>query len=145
MLKRSGAQCSPWSFWLETGTQAAGGEWTSWMNGYKDGIMFRVLSTMITPVTDQAYWHWMGCNWPGGAKIYWAAIWAHHQSFELDLMGEGDVLLSDREEPWKTHFRKHLGKTSNLYQRNLWEFLQEGNMTDCPAEVPLHQCTQHGK
>ena len=27
------------------------------------------------------------------------ADWAHHQSFKLDLMGEGDVLLSDREEP----------------------------------------------
>lgn len=28
--------------------------------------------------------------------------WAHHQSFKPDLMGEGDALLCDRQEPGNT-------------------------------------------
>lgn len=69
---------------------------------------------------------------------------AHYQSFKLDLMGEGGVPLSDREEP-ESHFRKQSGKTSYFSQRILGGLLLEGNAMDRPAEVPLHQCTQHEK
>lgn len=49
------------------------------------------------------------------------------------------------ENCWKhCHFRKQQGKTSDLSQRNLGGLLQDGNVVSRPAEVSLHQCTQHG-
>lgn len=61
---------------------------------------------------------------------------ADHQNFRLDLIGEEDVLLNKRGA------RKTVEKSIRIAPRELGSFPKK---VMWPAEVPLHQCTEHGK
>lgn len=60
-------------------------------------------------------------------------------------MKEGDVPLSDREEPRNTDTSGSNKKIPLNCPKGTKGFLWKDDMANSPAEVPLHQCTQHGK
>jgi len=62
------------------------------------------------------------------------AVRAHHQGFKIDLMEEGDVLLSNREELGNTVASGCSGgKPQNFSRGKFLQFLEDGNAAKSPA------------
>lgn len=67
------------------------------------------------------------------------AVWVHYQSFKLDLMGEGGVPLSDREEPGSTVTSGSGGGKRHICPREFWEGSSQ-KVTQCTDQLKCH-CT----
>lgn len=85
------------------------------MNGCMDSVMLGVLGTKIL--------HASGMLMSDGRQEYTRqqAVRAHHQGFKLHLMGEGDVLLGDREEPSNTVSSGRSREKPRIYPRGIWQ------------------------
>jgi len=71
-------------------------------------------------------------------------VWSHHQSFKLELLGERDVLLNNKESK-NTVTLVSSERKPHLFWRFVRGLLLEDEVSESPAEVPLYQCMWHGK